>query len=140
MYLKIDHLAVLVNDIDEAVKIYKDLGFTHLGTCSFPHLGFDSAFFPVGESFIHLIKPTNPQNAAGKFLQKHGEGFYAVAMSVAEPAKASEALKKKGVQTIEAASGEMIFIHPKSARGLMIQLLDVNNKAREMSLKAQSKK
>ena len=61
MYGKIDHVAVVVKDLEEALEVYRDnLGFPSEGIASFPEIGIRQAFLPVGESHVHLVEPIDP--------------------------------------------------------------------------------
>lgn len=83
MYQKIDHLAIIVKDLDEALTLYRDaLGFEFTGVADFPQIGIKQAFFPVGESFFQLVAPTDPKGLVAKYLEENGEGMYLIAVTV----------------------------------------------------------
>ena len=64
----------------------------------------------------------------GKFIQSRGEGIHHIAFRVANLTETIARLKKKGVEfvpenPVETKRGDYIFIHPKSACGVLIELM-----------------
>lgn len=63
MLEKIDHIGILVDDIETHLEPYTALGLP-VGTIEHvPAFGVDIAFLPVGESLVELIEPTDPEGA-----------------------------------------------------------------------------
>jgi len=145
MYQKIDHLAIVVKDLDEALTLYGDtLGFEMTGVADFPEIGIRQAFFPVGESFFQLVAPSDPKGAVAKYLEEHGEGMYLIAVTVDDLRATLDRLKAKGASVVgddpeNIARGGLVFIHPRSAKGVLIQLIEKENKARQKALASQIK-
>jgi len=145
MYQKIDHLAIVVRDLDEALTLYRDtLGFELSGVAAFPEIGIRQAFFPVGESFFQLVEPTDPQGLVAKYLKEHDEGMYLIAVSVDDLRATLDGLKAKGARVVgddpdNIARGGLVFIHPRSAKGVLIQLIERENRARQQALASQAK-
>jgi methylmalonyl-CoA/ethylmalonyl-CoA epimerase len=143
MYQKIDHLAIVVKDLDEALKLYRDtLGFEFTGVADFPKTGIKQAFFPVGESFFQLVAPADPQGAVAKYLEQHGEGMYLIAVTVDDLRATLDKLKEHGARIVgdtpeNIAQGGLVFIHPKSTKGVLIQLIEKENVARNQALASQ---
>ena len=75
--MKIDHVAVVVKNLDEALKTYRDaFGLPVERVEDVPAEGVSIAFLPFsdGNSELELLEPTQPATGAGKFLAKRGEG------------------------------------------------------------------
>lgn len=129
MFKKIDHLGIAVENLDEAVRLYRDvLGLKYAGEETVAEQKVRTAFFPVGESSIELLEPTDPESPIAKFLDKRGPGIHHIALRVDDVAQAISALKAQGVRMIDedprtgAHGAKIAFIHPKSTPGVLIEL------------------
>ncbi len=128
---KIDHLGIAVKNLDEAVKVYKDiLGLELVKIEEVPEEKVRIAMFKVGESYIELLEGTSPDSTISKFIEKRGEGIHHIALRVDNVGKAVEELKDKVRLVYEqpkvVAGGERIitFIHPKSTHGVLLELVE----------------
>jgi len=126
---RLDHVAVLVPDLNQALKFWQDqLGLTldHIETVS----GMDAkiAFLPLGESEIELVQPTDQDSSLAKFLEKRGPGLHHICIEVDDIAAKLEDLKSQGVQLINERpirmedGRQLAFIHPKGAGGVLLEL------------------
>ncbi len=127
MIQKIDHIGVAVSDLDEALKLYRDiLGLKVEKTEDFG--GMKIAFIPIGDTEFELLQPTDPNGALAKFLEKRGEGIQHIALRVDDVAKSLEELKAKGLRVIDekprpgAGGASIAFFHPKSTRGILLEI------------------
>ena len=83
--LKIDHLGIAVNSIDEGKSLWTDvLGLAFEGSETVEEQKVTTAFFPVGESEVELLESTAPDGPVAKFLEKRGQGFHHVAFRVTD--------------------------------------------------------
>ena len=106
MILRIDHIGIAVNDVEEAAKLYTDsLGLKLEDIEVVAHRNVKVALIPVGESKIELIEPTGPDTKLAKFLEKKGEGLHHLALQVDNIDQELEELKKKGVPLIDQEPG-----------------------------------
>jgi len=129
MIEKIDHIGIAVKSIDEAIKFYTDiLGLECTGTEEVAEQKVKTAFIPTGESEIELLEATSEESAIAKFIEKKGEGIQHIALRVNNIEKALEDLKSKGVMLIDekprygAGGAKIAFIHPKSTKGVLLEL------------------
>jgi len=127
MIQKIDHIGVAVSDLDEALKLYRDiLGLKVEKTEDFG--GMKIAFIPIGDTEFELLQPTDSNGALAKFLEKRGEGIQHIALRVDDVAKSLEELKAKGLRVIDekprpgAGGASIAFFHPKSTRGILLEI------------------
>jgi methylmalonyl-CoA epimerase len=127
---KIDHIGIAVKNIDEAAKLYTDLGLKIEGSEVVESQKVKVAFIPVGQSRIELLESTAPDGNVAQFIEKKGEGIHHIAVKVDDVAKALEELAAKGYALIdkvprEGAGGHRIaFVHPKSTRGVLLELCE----------------
>jgi methylmalonyl-CoA/ethylmalonyl-CoA epimerase len=127
--LKIDHLGIAVNSIEEAKKLFHDiLGLEFEGTETVQEQKVTTAFFPVGDSEVELLESTAPDGPIAKYLEKRGEGIQHIAFRVDNLEEALAELKEKGIRLIDekprkgAGGAKIAFLHPKSTHGVLIEL------------------
>jgi methylmalonyl-CoA epimerase len=118
-----DHVVVRVKDFDAGVATYRDgLGLVLDRTAESEALGIKQAFFNLPDGgFLEVVAPTSPESAVGRALESRGEGIHTFAMAVDDLAATVEALKASDVQLI-GEGGPQVFVHPKSAHGVLLQL------------------
>ena len=129
---RLDHVAVLVPDLDEALSFWQDkLGFEldHVETIS--SMAVKIAFLPLGESEIELVQPTSENSGLAKFLEKRGPGLHHICLEVNDISKKLLELKEKGVRLIDEEpvtmddGRKLAFLHPKSAGGVLVELYEL---------------
>lgn len=129
MIKRIDHIGIVVADIEEALRVYsKALGLVVAEIQERPDLGATIAFVPIGEGEIELVQPVSSDSDAAKFLEKRGEGIHHICLEVDDIEESLADLRGKGLELIDEVprigpKGERFaFIHPKSAHGVLIEL------------------
>ena len=129
MIKKVDHVAVVVRNLDEALEVYNNLfGLKPAKVETVPDQGVKSALFPIaGGGEIELLEPIDPQSGVAKFLERQGEGVHHICLEVDDVDKELSLLAEKGAQLIDkqgrkGLAGKIGFIHPKSTRGVLIEL------------------
>jgi methylmalonyl-CoA/ethylmalonyl-CoA epimerase len=127
--LKIDHLGIAVNSIDDGKKFWSDtLGLAFEGTETVAEQKVTTAFFPVGESEVELLESTAADGPIAKYIEKKGTGIQHVALRVENIDEALSELKQKGVQLIDqtprrgAGGAKIAFLHPKATGGVLVEL------------------
>jgi len=127
--LKIDHLGVAVNSIEEGKNFWQDvLGLKFEGAETVEEQKVTTAFFPVGESEVELLESTSPDGPVAKYIEKKGQGMQHVAFRVENIEEALEELKEKGVKLIDqkprigAGGAKIAFLHPKATQGVLVEL------------------
>jgi methylmalonyl-CoA epimerase len=125
--LELDHVAVAVHSIEEAVKLYRDaLGGEYL-------MGNDSADgnwrwvqfkFPGGGK-VELLEPRG-EGFLSRFLEKHGEGLHHMTFKTDDLEAAIEHVKGLGYELVdidlENEHWKEAFLRPRGAHGTLIQL------------------
>ncbi|MGI6259526.1 MAG: methylmalonyl-CoA epimerase [Anaerolineaceae bacterium] len=130
---KINHVAIVVRDIEESLKFWEDqlgLKLDHIEVVPTQHSRV--AFIPVGDSEVELVQPTSTDSGLAAYLEKRGEGMHHLCFEVDDiDAKLAE-LKEKGVrlinETAEVLPGrKMAFLHPKAGNGVLIELYQLTD-------------
>lgn len=129
--LKIDHLGIAVNSIEQGKNFWTDvLGLEFAGTETVAEQKVTTAFFPVGESEVELLESTAPDGPIAKYLEKRGEGIQHVAFCVENIEDALAELKAKGIRLIDekprigAGGAKIAFLHPKATQGVLVELCE----------------
>lgn len=130
MMKKIDHIGIAVKSLDEAVELYRKLGFEVKEIEEVAEQKVRVAMLPVGESKIELLEATSPDSAIAKFIEKRGEGIHHIAVNVENIEQALENAKNNGLQLIDekprigAGGKKVAFIHPKSTKGVLLEFVE----------------
>ena len=125
---QIDHIGIAVKNIEEAAKLYTDLGLKIEGTEIVESQKVKVAFIGIGQSRIELLESTAPDGNIAKFIESKGEGIHHIAVKVDNIEKALEELSAKGYQLIDktprigAGGHKIAFLHPKSTKGVLLEL------------------
>jgi methylmalonyl-CoA epimerase len=125
---QIDHIGIAVKNIEEAAKLYTDLGLKIEGTEVVESQKVKVAFIGIGQSRIELLESTAPDGNVAKFIEAKGEGIHHIAVKVDNVEKALEELAAKGYQLIDktprpgAGGHKIAFLHPKSTKGVLLEL------------------
>ncbi len=128
---KINHVAVVVADIDQALSFWRDaLGLELHHVEDVPSQKATVAFLPVGDSEVELVKPSTEDSGLGKFLAERGGGMHHLCFEVDDIAAKLDELKVKGVRLInetpmELPGRKMAFVHPKSTGGVLVELYEI---------------
>ena len=128
----IHHVAIVVEDLDQALTFYRDaLGLEMTERHEVPQEGVEIAFLPTGEGEIELVRPLDPESGVGRFLEKRGEGLHHVCLQVDDIDAAVARLRAAGAQLLSEGpelrddGTRYIFIHPRSAHGVLLELYEV---------------
>lgn len=127
--LRIDHIAVLVDDLEKTLSFWRDaLGMELSHVEDVPAEKSVVAFLPVGSSEVELVKPTTTDSGLARYLEKRGPGMHHICLQVDDIQGMLEQLKQAGVQLINetpligSGGKQYAFVHPKSANGVMVEL------------------
>ena len=122
---KLDHIAIMVQDLKKAEKFFADLfetKFAALGEIK--DMDARSMMEPSG---IEIIEPLTPDGVSARTLQKRGEGLSLLSLKVADLDEAMAEMKSKGIRlTAQGQNGKtrMAIYHPKDTFGVMIELIE----------------
>ncbi len=77
---------------------------------------------------LELIQPVGPQGMIQKFIEKRGGGLHHISIQVDDLDAEMKRLKDLGVQfaseeAAEVDDSKVIFVHPRSTSGLLIELI-----------------
>jgi len=131
MIVELDHIAIAVSKLDEALQIYqKILGLKLEKTMVVEDQKVRLAFLLAGKTKIELLEPTATESAVSRFIEKKGEGIHHIALKVTNIESFLKQLKEKGIALADekprvgAEGGKIAFLHPKSLKNVLIELCE----------------
>ena len=126
--MKIDHIAIAVNNVEASAKVYqKALGIDAIEFETVESEGVKVAIISMENGRIELIQPTNDDSPIKKFLEKKGPGLHHLALETDNIEGEVERMEGCGVQFLGkvrpgSAGTKVTFIHPKSLEGVLAEL------------------
>ena len=126
---KIDHIGIAVKDLKMVGRLYSDVfGLDFSDEVDAPERKLRIAFVEISGVKLEFLMPTDKESVVAKFIDKRGEGIHHICFEVDDIEKAASDLKSKGVGLVDekprlGVEGEkIVFLQPKSAYGVMIEL------------------
>lgn len=129
MITSLDHIAVAVPDFSKAIERFKeDFGLQFDGTEDVEAAKTSTAFFSVPPTHIELVHPLNGEGPIAKYLEKKPGGLHHLCFRSDNIEEDVERLKAKGYLFLSdgpqpgAHGSKVIFIHPKSCDGVLVEI------------------
>lgn len=129
MLTKIDHIAIVIKELDQTVNTYsKLLGVEPYHREKVIEQKVEVASLKIGQSNIELVSPLDNDSGIAKFLSQKGEGIHHICFRVDNIEAELSRLDKLGFQLIDkkprigAEGAKIAFLHPKTANGVLIEL------------------
>jgi methylmalonyl-CoA epimerase len=128
--VQIDHLGIAVKSLAAAKSIYEKLGLNVSPEETVDQEQVRLVMVPVGESRLELLEATSKDSTIAKFIAKRGEGLHHVCLRVPDLPAAVARLKKDGVRLVSeeiktgAGGHKYVFVHPSSAGGVLLELVE----------------
>jgi methylmalonyl-CoA epimerase len=127
---RLDHLGIAVRSLTAAKSIYEKLGLVVSAEEVVEAEAVRVVMVPIGETRLELLEPLSDDSAIAKFIAKRGEGVHHISLRVPDLAAAVAKLKADGVRLVSeeikigAGGHRYIFVHPASARGVLLELVE----------------
>ena len=126
----LNHVCIAVRDIEDTVGFYRDLfGLGNVAIEEVPDQEVRAALIRVGGSQLEFIQPTNQDGGVARFIERRGEGLHHICFEVENLQEKLDILAASGVELVDKSprqglSGMIAFLHPRSTRGVLIELVD----------------
>ncbi len=126
--MKIDHIAIAVNNVEESAKSYQEaLGVDDVEFETVESEGVKVAILHLENGRIELMQPTNETSPIKKFLEKKGQGLHHLALETDDIDGEVARMETCGIQFLGkirpgSAGTKVTFIHPKSLHGVLTEL------------------
>lgn len=119
MIKKIDHIGIVVRDLEKSISTFKDtFQLDYLRTDDVPEWKCKVAFFQCGEVLIELIEPTAPGDGVD-FLEKNGGGIHHICFEVDDIQEAFDTLSEKGIMRTpkpKAGAGDTTVFYTEASK------------------------
>ncbi|MDQ3006917.1 MAG: methylmalonyl-CoA epimerase, partial [Chloroflexota bacterium] len=126
---KINHVAVVVDDMEKALSFWRDALDMDLHELrDVPAEQSQVAFLPLPGSEVELVMPTTDDSGIAKYLSKRGPGMHHICLEVDDIEGMLEQLRSKNVRLINeeprstSDGKKYAFIHPESTAGVLVEL------------------
>ena len=128
--LKLEHIGIAVSSLSTSVPLFEKL----LNSQCYKRENVETekvvtAFFRSGDSKIELLESSDPEGVIAKFIAKKGEGLHHLAFEVEDIASEMIRLSGEGYILLSevprkgADNKLVVFLHPKSTGGVLIELV-----------------
>lgn len=138
MTARIDHVAIAVENLDEAIGLFeKILGFRISSREAVPEHEVETATFRLGDTAVELVEGSSEGSVIRKFVEARGPGIHHIALSVEDLGEAVERLKAGGIVPLDEEprpgkdGSRVAFLHPKSTMKVLIELVQPSGGARD---------
>jgi len=127
--LGIEHIGIAVNDLVQGSSFWKlVLGLKHTGKEQIASQGVVTDIYDTGKGKIELLEALNDESPIAKYLDKRGTGMHHLCLEVKDIKASIKELNENNIQiigdnySIGAEGYKVIFIHPKSTGGVLVEL------------------
>jgi len=128
---KLNHVAIVVPDLEAASAIYRDtLGASVSQPLELPEHGVITVFVELPNTKIELLHPMSDESPIAKFLEKNPSGgMHHICYEVADIEAAAARMQESGARVlgdgspkIGAHNKPVLFLHPKDFCGTLVEL------------------
>jgi len=127
--VRVDHIAIAVNNLEEVLTFYRDqFGLDCIDIEVVKEQGVVVAKLDLGNVHLELLEPITPDTPVGKFLQRRGPGLHHICVGVNSIKDELANLKNHGTKLIDhepkigAGGAQIAFVHPKATGGVLLEL------------------
>lgn len=126
---RIDHTAIAVRDLDEAIDRYERLyGISAVERAVVTDQRVEVAFLALGDTSIELVSPLDDSSGVARFLAGRGEGLHHIGLAVDDLEVELDRLVRDGVELIDrepraGVHGRIAFCHPRGTGGVLVELV-----------------
>lgn len=129
--MKLDHVNIATPDADGTAQLLSELfEIPVLKRTVVADQGVKVVKLDCGNAIVELTEPTGPDTPVGRFLAKNRPGLHHLCFACDDIRKEVARLKARGVTfvneepTIGAAGLPIVFLHPKSTGGVLVELVE----------------
>jgi len=128
MVTDIHHVGIVVKDLDEAYRFWRDtLGLPLVREAEIADQGVRAALLAAGDTEIELLEPVSADSGVARFLAKRGEGLHHLCFRTPGVDQDLAVLRERNVPLLDEASrdglaGRIAFLHPRACHGVLVEL------------------
>ncbi|MCL4477731.1 MAG: methylmalonyl-CoA epimerase [Deltaproteobacteria bacterium] len=129
--MRLNHIAIAVKDLSQAVSIYHNkigasLGSRHVVESE----GIEIAVINLDNTEIELMMPINNTGGVAKFIEKRGEGLHHICFEIDNIEETIKSLSNSGLKIIDTKpvigykGNKAFFVHPSSTDGVLLEFYE----------------
>ena len=129
--LGIEHIGIAVDDLNKTSSFWGNiLNILHTDTEEVESEQVKTTIFDTKKGKIELLSPSSSSSVIEKFIKNKGAGIHHVCLEVDDISVAINELKEKNILLINnepkigAEGYKIVFIHPKSTGGVLVELAE----------------
>lgn len=129
MFKRLDHIAIVVANTEEALQLYQDtLGFPLLFSEVLDEQGVRLTHLDMGNAHLQLIEPLKDDHPLRDFLHQRGEGLHHLCFYVDNVPHMIQTLPDHGLASRDPfprrgpLGRQAAFIQPETTRGVLIEV------------------
>ena len=133
--MEIDHIAIAVASMDEALATFERLyGLVPDHKEDIASDKVVEAMLPIGNTHLQLLEPSDPESTVAKYIEKRGQGLHHIAIRVDDIDATLAHLKDQGAELLDSepriggGGHRAAFVHPKTTNGILIELVEHQQK------------
>lgn len=128
MIVAIDHVGIMVDDLDAALRFYTEtLGLAAGPIMTHAEPPIRRCCVRLGDAELELVEARDREQTMMQFLPHRGAGIYHVGLRVDDVDATAVQLREAGVSLVDGIreGGDMRiqYLHPDAAQGTMIELV-----------------
>jgi methylmalonyl-CoA/ethylmalonyl-CoA epimerase len=130
MFGRIDHVGVVVEDLDAAIELYASaFGMPEQHRETIEAFDVEAVLLGVGDGHVELLRPLSTTSGIGRFLERNGPGIHHVAYATDDIDAALDAVRAAGLRLIDEQprrgirDSRVAFLHPKATGGVLTELV-----------------
>lgn len=128
MIVKIDHIGIMVDDLDAALRFYTEtLGLTAGPIETRDEPPIRRCCLQLADAELELIEARDREQTMMRVLPHRDSGIYHVGLRVEDVDAATARLREQGVplagETRDGGELRIQFLHPDAAQGTLIELV-----------------
>lgn len=129
--MTLDHVNIATPDADATAALFAELfGLREHARTEVADQGVKVVKLDAGNTVIEFTEPTGPDTPVGRFLAKNRPGLHHLCFRVPDVRARVAELKQRGIEfvneepTIGASGHPIVFLHPRSSGGVLVELVE----------------
>lgn len=120
-FSRFHHIVVAVANDDESLEAWNEV-FPFQPAPEGPEGLLARHHVPVGDSWFGITSVGTDAGAVGKFVERRGEGVYALAVVVDDRTSFMNSVSAAGGRILGSPADEQVFVHPASTHGVLLEV------------------
>lgn len=129
--LQVDHVAVAVNSLPDALRLFADtLGGAFVTGGDSERDDIRTVQLELGGVKLELMQPIGEDSYLQRFIDKHGQGFHHMTIFVEDLFEAIASLEAEGYEVVDTDPSSLpwqeTYVRPRSGFGTLLQIVQTD--------------